>query len=98
MSRRLAALASIAIVPSIVAPFAIAAPTPPPEPRPSPVAIVVDTSGAMSESDGSSSGRVKIDGAKVALLDFLQQVEPGTQIGLRNYPAAGDRTETEDGG
>lgn len=97
MSRRLAALASIAIVPSIVAPFAIAAPTPTPEPRPSPVAIVVDTSGSMSESDGSSSGRVKIDGAKVALLDFLQQVEPGTQIGLRNYPAEGERTETEEG-
>jgi lysophospholipase L1-like esterase len=64
------------------------------EPRPTPVAIVLDTSESMSESDGSATGRIKIDGAKVALLDFLEQVEPGTPIGLRNYPAEGEASET----
>lgn len=97
MSRRLAALATIALVSPVVAQKAIAAPPPSPEPRPSPVAVVVDTSGSMSESDGSPSGRIKIDGAKVALLDFLEQVEPETPIGLRNYPAEGEATETEEG-
>lgn len=57
--------------------------------RPNPIEIVLDTSGSMEESDGSASGRIKIDGAKVALLDFLQQVEPQTPIGLRNYPGSG---------
>ncbi|MGN6588378.1 MAG: VWA domain-containing protein [Solirubrobacterales bacterium] len=58
-------------------------------PTPTPIEIVLDTSGSMSESDGSPSGRIKIDGAKVALLDFLQQVEPQTPLGLRNYPGSG---------
>lgn len=96
MRRRLAALASIAVVPAIVVP-ATAVAASGPEPRPSPVAIVLDTSGSMSEGDGSSSGLVKIDGAKIALLDFLQQVEPNTQIGLRNYPAEGEASESEEG-
>ncbi len=67
--------------------------TPASGPRPNPIEIVLDTSGSMSESDGSPSGRIKIDGAKTALLDFLQQVEPQTPIGLRNYPGSG----TEEG-
>jgi hypothetical protein len=49
-----------------------------------PIVLVVDISGSMSEDDGT--GRIKIDGAKLALLNFLQQVEPGTPIGLRTYP------------
>lgn len=57
--------------------------------RPNPIEIVLDTSSSMEESDGSRSGRIKIDGAKIALLDFLQQVEPQTPVGLRNYPGSG---------
>ena len=68
---------------------AAAAPAEAASASPSPIEIVVDTSGSMDESDGSPGGRIKIDGAKVALLDFLQQVEPGTPIGLRTYPDSG---------
>lgn len=93
MSRRLAAAALVAIASALAAHPAAAAPAPP-EPRPSPVAIVVDTSGSMSESDGT--GRIKIEGAKVALLDFLEQVEADTPIGLRNYPAEGEAEESEE--
>ncbi|HET8813785.1 MAG TPA: VWA domain-containing protein [Solirubrobacterales bacterium] len=96
MIRRAAAPAVIALLLAVAAPPAIAAPALS-EPQPSPVAIVLDTSGSMTESDGSASGRIKIDGAKIALLDFLQQVEPGTPIGLRNYPAEGEATESEEG-
>jgi hypothetical protein len=49
-----------------------------------PIVLVVDISGSMGDDDGT--GRIKIDGAKLALLNFLQQVEPGTPIGLRTYP------------
>lgn len=91
MSRRaVAALAVAALVlaGAVVHP-AIARSAPPPGPQPNPIEIVLDTSESMSESDGSPSGRIKIDGAKTALLDFLQQVEPLTPIGLRNYPGSG---------
>lgn len=46
--------------------------------------IVFDTSDSMNEGDGT--GRIKVNGAKIALLDFLGQVEPGTPVGLRTYP------------
>jgi Ca-activated chloride channel homolog len=49
-----------------------------------PVMLVVDISGSMGEDDGT--GRIKIEGAKSALLTFLARVEPGTPIGLRTYP------------
>jgi lysophospholipase L1-like esterase len=97
MSRRAAALAFATIVVALSAPPALAAAAAAPGPRPSPIVIVVDTSGSMNESDGSSSGRIKIDGAKVALLDFLQQIEPNTPIGLRNYPAEGEASGEEEG-
>jgi von Willebrand factor type A domain/GDSL-like Lipase/Acylhydrolase family len=68
---------------SALAASAAAAPT---SSTASPIELVVDTSDSMNESDGSAGGRIKIDGAKVALLDFLQQVEPDTALGLRTYP------------
>ena len=46
--------------------------------------LVVDVSGSMGDDDGT--GRIKIDGAKIALLNFLAGVEPGTPIGLRTFP------------
>jgi len=55
-------------------------------PGTSPVMLVVDISGSMGDDDGT--GRTKIDGAKLALLNFLQEVEPGTPIGLRTFPDA----------
>lgn len=95
MSRRLAAvaIAALAAASALQAPTALGAAAP--GPQPSPVAVVVDTSGSMNEGDGSASGRIKINGAKVALLDFLQQVEPGTPLGLRVYPGA--EAESEEG-
>ena len=50
-----------------------------------PVLLLVDTSGSMSEDDGT--GVVKIEGAKTAMLDLLDQLPPETQIGLRTYPS-----------
>jgi hypothetical protein len=87
--RAAAALAVAALALAGVFHPAVAKSAPPPGPQPSPIEIVLDTSESMSESDGSASGRIKIDGAKTALLDFLQQVEPQTPIGLRNYPGSG---------
>jgi hypothetical protein len=49
-----------------------------------PVMLVVDVSGSMDEDDGT--GTRKIDGAKLALLDYLGSVEPGSPIGLRTFP------------
>ena len=95
MSGRAAAVAIVAIA-AVLPLHAVAAPAAAaPGPRPSPVAIVVDTSDSMNEGDGSSSGRIKINGAKIALLDFLQQVEPQTPLGLRTYP--GSESEVEEG-
>lgn len=49
-----------------------------------PVILVVDISGSMSEDDGS--GTRKIDGAKLALLDYIGNIEGGSLVGLRTYP------------
>jgi hypothetical protein len=49
-----------------------------------PVMLVVDTSGSMGDDDGN--GTTKIDGAKLALLDYVGSVEAGAPIGLRTYP------------
>jgi lysophospholipase L1-like esterase len=59
-------------------------PVKPPLPSGNPIIIVADNSGSMGDDDGT--GRVKIEGEKIALLDFLKTVEPGTPIGLRTYP------------
>jgi lysophospholipase L1-like esterase len=56
----------------------------PPLSQGNPIIILADNSGSMSEDDGA--GRIKIEGEKIALLDFLKTVEPGTPIGLRTYP------------
>jgi Mg-chelatase subunit ChlD len=49
-----------------------------------PVMLVVDVSGSMDDDDGE--GTRKIEGAKVALLDYLGRVQAGTPVGLRTYP------------
>ena len=48
------------------------------------VHLVVDISGSMLDPD--PSGRVKMEGAKAALLQFLDGLQLGTAIGLRTYP------------
>jgi von Willebrand factor type A domain len=53
-----------------------------------PIMLLVDTSGSMSEND-QGGHRTKIDGAKLALLDFIAAIEPGTPVGLRHYPVNG---------
>ncbi|MFY9487499.1 MAG: VWA domain-containing protein [Solirubrobacterales bacterium] len=50
-----------------------------------PIMLVVDSSGSMSEDDGT--GTIKIDGAKVALLDFLNNISENTPLGLLSYPS-----------
>lgn len=50
-----------------------------------PIVLVVDVSGSMSNDDGS--GRIKLNGAKTALIDFISAVEPGTLVGMRTYPS-----------
>jgi hypothetical protein len=91
VNRRAAAVLAALIVSVLALPAAPAAAATPT--GTSPIVVVVDTSGSMGESDGSSSGLIKIDGAKVALLDFLQQVEADTPIGLRTYPGGGEAIE-----
>lgn len=53
----------------------------------SPVVLLVDVSGSMNRDDGT--GRIKINGAKQALLDFLAGVDQRSPLGLRTYPAGG---------
>ena len=48
------------------------------------VSLVVDTSGSMNENDGT--GRVKIDGARTALIDFVRALPGDSRVGLRTYP------------
>jgi lysophospholipase L1-like esterase len=48
------------------------------------VHLVVDISGSMLDPD--PTGRVKMEGAKSALLQFLDGLQLGTAIGLRTYP------------
>ena len=50
-----------------------------------PILLLVDTSGSMTEDDGT--GVIKIEGAKAALLDLINKLPRKTQIGLRTYPS-----------
>ena len=52
-----------------------------------PVMLVVDTSGSMGDED-TNNGGTKIEGAKLALLDYLGSVDEEAFVGLRTYPAA----------
>lgn len=52
-----------------------------------PVMLVVDTSGSMGEDD--DRGGQKIEGAKLALLDYLDGVDTGAAMGLLTYPESG---------
>lgn|GEM_PF-6449219 len=54
--------------------------------RPPTVEVVLDISGSMGERD--STGRVKIEGAKAAVLDYIAGAEPTSNFGLLTYPAA----------
>jgi hypothetical protein len=46
--------------------------------------IVMDTSSSMSESDGK--GKVRIEGAREAVADYLNEVDSNARVGLRTYP------------
>lgn len=48
------------------------------------VYVVMDTSGSMGDSD--PTGTVKIEGAKSAVLSYLENADAGTAIALRTYP------------
>ncbi len=56
------------------------------DPASGPVMIVVDTSGSMDEE---VPGGVKIEVAKIALLNFIETIEPETPVGLWTYPGSG---------
>ena len=57
-----------------------------------PVMLVVDTSGSMADRD--EAGTVKVEGAKTAILELLEQLPPTSRIGMRTYPAGGDACGT----
>jgi lysophospholipase L1-like esterase len=50
--------------------------------------LLIDTSGSMNDSDGT--GRIKMDGARRALIDFVRGVPQGTLLGLRTYPGGSE--------
>ena len=51
-----------------------------------PVMLVVDTSGSMGEQD--DNGGEKIEGAKLALLDYVGSVDDEALLGLWTYPGS----------
>ncbi|CAN5321769.1 hypothetical protein BH23ACT9_BH23ACT9_28190 [soil metagenome] len=51
---------------------------------PADVMVVVDVSGSMAEDDGT--GRVRLDGARVAINTFARALPPHTRLGVRSYP------------
>ena len=56
-----------------------------------PLMLVVDISDSMNDLDTekpNSKSRPKLDGAKLALLDYLGTVDPSQPVGLRTYPDA----------
>lgn len=54
------------------------------QPKAPAVVVVVDTSGSMNDDDGT--GRIKIDGARDAVIEFLRAVPVATPVELRTYP------------
>lgn len=71
-------------------PESVAAAEPIPEPYATevrPLIIVLDTSGSMSEDDGS--GTIKLAGAQASLSRMLRQQRPESYIGLWTYPDDG---------
>jgi Mg-chelatase subunit ChlD/lysophospholipase L1-like esterase len=52
---------------------------------------LVDTSGSMNDSDGS--GRIKIEGAKRAVISSLNLLDADEVVGLMTYPAAGSECD-----
>lgn len=54
-----------------------------------PVMLVMDTSGSMANADESGSGRIKIEGARSAMLNFVDGLPKDTILGLRTYPEGG---------
>lgn len=77
-------VAGIVIVASTVAAPDLSSAQEGPVPAANAVHLVVDTSGSMLDPD--PSGRVKMEGAKSALLQFLDGAQLGTALGLRTYP------------
>ena len=51
-----------------------------------PVILIVDTSGSMDDQVG---GSVKLELAKLAMLDFLATISSTREVALRSYPAGG---------
>ncbi|MEZ5371163.1 MAG: VWA domain-containing protein [Microthrixaceae bacterium] len=50
--------------------------------------IVLDTSSSMSESD--NEGKLRIEGAREAVADYLREVPNNARVGLRSYPEDSD--------
>lgn len=85
----IAAAVLVAALALLVAPAGAAAQDPPPVPLDrQPVILVVDVSGSMADDadDTDNKDVPKIDGARLALLDYLGTVEDKAPIGLRTYP------------
>lgn len=79
----LAALASVTALPAVAQEVT---PPAPPQVRPSattPTLLVLDSSGSMRADDGT--GRPKIEAAKAALLQLVDELPDGTPVGLRVY-------------
>lgn len=79
----LAALASTTALPALAQ--EVTPPAPPPV-RPSattPMLLVLDSSGSMRADDGT--GRPKIEAAKAALLQLVDELPEGAPVGLRVY-------------
>ncbi len=51
------------------------------------VHLLLDISGSMADPD--PTGRIKMEGAKISLLEFLKGLTTGAAIGLRSYPDQG---------
>lgn len=55
------------------------------------VILVVDVSGSMNRDDGS--GRVRLDGAREAVMSFARGLSDDTNLGVRTYPGGSGTDE-----